>query len=38
MKKDGDTNLIGQALGIGSLHKHFLGTDIEGNNYQSSRV
>ncbi len=30
MKKDGDRNLSGRTLGVGALHKHFLGTDLEG--------
>lgn len=30
MKKAGDQTLKGVKLGIGSLHKHIVGTDIEG--------
>ena len=38
MKKDEDEdeNLAGIALGLGSLHNHFLGTDVEGKVTRSS--
>ena len=38
MKKDGDKNLAGIALGIGSLYKHFVGTDIDGKVTRSSII
>ena len=38
MKKDGDENLAGIALGIGSLYTHFVVTDMEGKVTSSSII
>ena len=38
MKKDEDENLAGIVLGIGSLYKYFVGTDIDGKVTRSSII